>query len=57
MYVAEAVKGSDLMKKVVLEEVSQNSQKNTCARVFFNNNAGLRLATLLKKKLWHWCFL
>ena len=37
---------------------SQNSQENTCARVsFFNKIAGLRAATLLKKRLWHRCFL
>ena len=32
-------------------EISQNSQGNTCARVSFNKIAGLRPATLLKKKL------
>ena len=38
-------------------EISQNSQENTCARVsFFNKVAGLRPATLLKKRLWHRCF-
>ena len=30
----------------------QNSQENTCARDFFNKVAGLRPATLLKKRLW-----
>ena len=25
-------------------------------KVFFNKVAGLRLATLLKKRIWHWCF-
>ena len=35
----------------------QNSQENTCARVtFFNKVTGLRLTTLLKKRLWHRCF-
>ena len=34
-------------------EISQNSQGNTCARVFFNKVASLRPATLLKKRLWH----
>ena len=39
-----------LCKKVFLE-ISQNSQENTCARVsFFNNVAGLRPTTLLKKE-------
>ena len=36
-------------------EISQNSQENTCARVsFFNKVAGP--ATLLKHRLWQWCF-
>ena len=43
-------------KKVFLE-ISQNSQENTCARVsFFDKVAGLRPATLFKKRLWHMCF-
>ena len=38
----------------MLLKISQNSQENTCARVsFFNKVAGLRSATLLKKRLWH----
>ena len=41
----------------VFLEISQNSQENTCARVsFFNKVAGLKPATLLKKRLWHSCF-
>ena len=39
-------------------EILQNSQESTCARVsFFNKVEGLRPATLLKKRLWHSCFL
>ena len=37
--------------KQVFLKTSQNSQENTCARVF----QSLRLATLLKKRLWHRC--
>ena len=52
----EAVVERCFVKKVFLE-VSQNSQKNTCARVsFINKDAGLRAATLLKKRLWYWSF-
>ena len=40
----------------VFVEISQNSQENTCARVFFNKVLGLRPATLLKKILWYRCF-
>ena len=43
------------VKKVFLE-ISQNSQENTCARVFFNEVAPLRPVTLLKKRFWHRCF-
>ena len=37
------------VKKLFLE-ILQNSQENTCTVVF------LRIATLLKKRLWHRCF-
>ena len=40
----------------VFLEISQNSQENTCARVFFNKVAGLTPATLFKKTLWYRCF-
>ena len=43
------------VKKMVLE-ISQNSQENTCTRVFFNQVAGLRPVTLLKMRLWHKSF-
>ena len=42
-------------EKIFLE-ISQNSQENTCASLFFNKVAGLRPATLLKNTLWHRCF-
>ena len=50
----EAVSRRYFVKKVLLL-ISQNSQKNTCARDSFNKVAGLRPATLLKS-LWHTCF-
>ena len=37
-------------KKVFLE-ISQNSQENTCGSLFLNKAAGLRPATLIKKRL------
>ena len=43
------------VKKIFLE-ISQNSQESTCGSLFFNKVAGLRPATLLKKRLWHKCF-
>ena len=30
--------------------------KHMCQRLFFNKVAGLRPATLLKTRLWYWCF-
>ena len=44
----EAVARSCSVKKVFLE-LLQNSQENNCARVCFLN----KVATLLKKRLWH----
>ena len=53
----EAVVRRYSVKKVFLK-VSQNSREGICARVSFSNKvAGLRPATLLKKRLWHRCFL
>ena len=43
---SEEAPGGVLQEKV-FSEISQNSQKNTCARVKFG---GLTLATLLKKE-------
>ena len=52
----EAVIRRCSVKKVFLK-ISQNSQENTSTRVFFSIKLGLRPATLLKKRRWHWCFL
>ena len=54
---AEAVAQRCSVKKMFLE-ISQNSQENKhmCQSLFFNKVAGLRPATLLKNRLWHWCF-
>ena len=50
-YSSEAVVWGCSVEKVFLE-ISQNSQENTYARVFFFNKvASLRPATLLKKRL------
>ena len=50
--VSEAATGGVMSEKVFLE-ISKNSQENTCARA---SCAGLRPATLLKRRLWHRCF-
>ena len=51
----EAVVQRCSVKRVFLE-ISQNPQENTCASLIFDKVAGLRSATLLKKRPWHRCF-
>ena len=54
--ISEAAVQKSSVRKVFLE-ISQNSQENTCARIsFLNKAAGLRPATLLKRRLLHRCF-
>ena len=43
-------------KKGGLRNFTKFSGKHLCQRLFFNKVAGLRTATLLKKRLWHKCF-
>ena len=45
-----------LCKKGVLREFTKFTGKHLCQSLFFNKVAGLRPATLLKKRLWHRCF-
>ena len=44
------------VKKGVLRNFTKFTGKHLCQRLFFNKVVGLRLATLLKKSLWHRCF-
>ena len=43
-------------KKSVLKHFAKFTGKHLFQSLFFNEIAGLRLATLLKKRLWHRCF-
>ena len=43
-------------KKSVLRNFTKFTGKHLCQGLFFNKVAGLRAATLLKKRLWHRCF-
>ena len=43
-------------KKGVLKNFPKFTGKHLCQNLFFNKVAGLRPASLLKKRLWHWCF-
>ena len=49
----EAVAGRCSVKKGVLENFSKFTGKHLRQGLFFNKVAGLRPATLLKKRLWH----
>ena len=43
-------------KKGVIKNLTKFTGKQLCQSLFFNKVAGLRPATLLKKRLWHRCF-
>ena len=43
-------------KKGVLKNFAKSKGKHLCQSLFFNKVAGLRSATLLKKRLWYKCF-
>ena len=44
------------VKKGILRNFAKFTGKHMCQSLFFNKVAGLSTATLLKKRLWHWCF-
>ena len=43
-------------KKTVLTNLAKVTRKHLCQNLIFNKVAGLRLATLLEKRLWNRCF-
>ena len=47
---------SGSVRKGVLRNFRKFTGKHLCQSLFFNNVAGMRPATLLKKRLWHRCF-
>ena len=49
----EAATRDVLQKKGVLKNFAEFTGKQLCQSLFFNKVAGLRCATLLKKRLWH----
>ena len=53
----EAVVQRCSIKKGVLSNFTKFTGKHLCQSLVFNKVAGLRPATLLKKRLWHRCFL
>ena len=44
------------VKKGVLRNFAKFTGKHLCQSLFLNKVAGLKPATLLKKRLWHRCF-
>ena len=44
------------VRKGVLRNFAKFTGKRLCQSLFFHKVAGLRTATLLKKRLWHRCF-
>ena len=44
------------VKEVVPRNFAKLTRKHLCQSLFSNNVVGLGPATLLKKRLWHWCF-
>ena len=44
------------VRKGVLKYFAKFTGRHLCHSLFFNKVAGLRSATLLKKRLWHRCF-
>ena len=44
------------VRKGVLRNFGKFTEKRLCQGLFFNKVAGLRPATLFKKRLWHRCF-
>ena len=54
---SEAVVRRSSVKKGVLRNVAKFNGKHLDQRLFLNNVVNLRTATLLKKSLWHRCFL
>ena len=54
-YTEAATRGA-LLKKSVLRNFTKFTGKYLCQGLFFNKDAGLRPATLLKKRLWHRSF-
>ena len=53
---AESNRPEVFLKKDVLRNFAKFTRKHVRQSLFFNTVAGLRPATLLKKRIWHRCF-
>ena len=56
IFASEAVARRCSVKKGVRRNFTKFTGKHLCQSFFFNKVAGVRLVTLLKKRLWHRCF-
>ena len=56
MLLSEAVVWRCSVKNVFWKFREIHTRKHLCQSLFFNKVAGLRSATLFKKRLWHKCF-
>ena len=45
-----------VVRKCFLKNFTEFTETHLCQSLFFNKVAGLRPATLLRKRLWHRCF-
>ena len=43
-------------KKYFLRNFAEFTGKHLCQSLFFNKVSSLRSGTLIKKRVWHWCF-
>ena len=56
-YFSRSSRPEVFFKKGVLKNFTKFTRKRLCQSLFFNNVAGLRPATSIKKRLWQRCFL
>ena len=56
MIIHRSNRPEEFCEKVVLRNFAKFTGKHLCQSLLLNKVAGLRLATLLKKRPWHRCF-
>ena len=55
-YIYRSSRPEVFCKKGVLRNFTKFTGKRLCQNLFFSKATGLKPATLLKKRPWHWCF-
>ena len=56
MYIIQKQPPEVFCEKGVPTNLTKFTGKHLCQSLFFNKVPGSRPATLLKKRIWHWCF-